>query len=64
MGDLFLLMKEQKEIWTGLELPKRIFFGLDAICVNSTENLNGNVLLESGRLAEEIIINNKRIQQS
>ena len=61
LDDLDELMRRQKVVLDGMKGVERLLFGLKAICVNSSNNLNGNMLLETGLSASEIIINHKWI---
>lgn len=63
LDDLVELMRKQKLMLDGLKGTKRLLFGFDAICVNSSKNLNGNVLLEPGLYVSEIIVNHKWIRR-
>ncbi|MGN0385132.1 MAG: hypothetical protein ACI4EX_04540 [Lachnospiraceae bacterium] len=63
LDELVDLMKKQKLLLENLEGMNRVLFGFDAICVNSSEELNGKDLLEAGLFVSEIIVNNKWIRR-
>ena len=63
IDELVTLLRRQKEIAKNLEGINRIIYGFDAICVNSSEELEGSILLEQGFCVSEIIVNRKWIQR-
>ena len=63
IDELVTLLRRQKEIAKNLEGINRIIYGFDAICVNSSEELEGSILLEQGFYVSEIIVNRKWIQR-
>lgn len=63
IDELVTLLRRQKEIAKNLEGINRIIYGFDAICVNSSEELEGRILLEQGFCVSEIIVNRKWIQR-
>ena len=63
LSGLVVLIEKQREIAKSIEGVKKFMFGLDAICINSSENMEGNILMEQGSRASEIIVNQKWIKR-
>ena len=58
------LLYKQKAIQDTLEGIRWFTYGMEAICIRSTCNLDGEVLLEPHLYMTEVWVNNKRIRKT
>lgn len=63
LDGLVELLKMQKSVREGLTGMEKVLFGLEAICVKSSEELKGEQLLVQGMYVSGIIVNNKWIRR-
>lgn len=54
-----LIAEQKRQFDTEKDFHKRLFMIIDAVCVNSSNELDGDQLLESGAYITEIIVNDK-----
>ncbi|MGN0496400.1 MAG: leucine-rich repeat domain-containing protein [Lachnospiraceae bacterium] len=61
-GLVQLITEQKKRFDAETDLMKRLFIGIDAVCIESAcKNLDGKVLLEPGLRLSEVIINGRHL---
>lgn len=54
-----LIIEQKKQFDAEKDMHKKLFMTIDAICVNSSNELDGKELLEPGAYITEVIVNYK-----